>query len=205
MDRPGSISAASDRRLLDALDRGFAEIRRRAGPYLLCAPGCSECCFGPFPITRLDVRRLLSGLARADPSTAAAIVADARDAIETLRQGFPGDAGSGRLAPDTNALDRFFSRHARLPCPVLDKTTGTCRLWEDRPVACRTYGPPLAFTGAPAPHCKLCFVHAPDETIEACRWAPDPDGLERAALRELGVEGGDDWEMLIAHALGQGT
>ena len=60
LDRAGLRRA--DQRLLRSLDRDFAEAARRAGSRLACRPGCSECCIGPFPITRLDVWRLRRGL-----------------------------------------------------------------------------------------------------------------------------------------------
>ena len=201
MDSPGGNVADRDRRLLEVLDRGFDRVRRRAGEHLRCAVGCSDCCSGPFPVTRLDVWRLRRGLDEADPELRNAIATAASRAVEVLRDGFPGDAESGRLTEDEPALDRFFVRHASLPCPVLDLESGACRLWEHRPVACRTYGPPLAFDTRDAPHCKLCFTQATPRTIEACRWSPDRDGLEQVAMREFGVEPGSNWETLIAHAL----
>lgn len=195
---------AEDGRLLDTLERGFADARERAGEDLVCTQGCSDCCVGPFPITRLDAVRLRHGLSRLfrdDPRAAGAIIADSRAALARLQSGFPGDFDSGRLDPDRAALDRFFETHDDLPCPVLDRATGSCRLYETRPVSCRTYGPPLRFHDAPAPHCGLCFLGASDDRIEACRWSPDPDDLEREALERIGAGHDEDWAMLIAHAI----
>jgi Fe-S-cluster containining protein len=195
---------ALERRLLAVLDSGFAHSRGRAGEHLLCARGCHDCCFGPFPITRLDVLRLRRGLRHAAPEVAESIVADAREAVVALRSGLPGVADSGKVVNDEGALDGYLERLAGLACPVLDRTSGACRLWDHRPVACRTYGPPLSFEGEPAPHCGLCFVEATPETVEACRWDPDPDGLERQALRLLGVDAVEDWETLVAYAVAGG-
>jgi Fe-S-cluster containining protein len=204
VDKPDRDIDATERRLLEVLDRGFARTQRRAGKHLLCARGCHDCCFGPFPITRLDVRRLRSGLRHADKGVVESIVADARKAVAVLRSGFPGDPGCGKVEPDQEALDGYLEELAGLPCPVLDRATGACRLWEYRPVACRTYGPPLSFEGEHAPHCKLCFVEATPAMVEDCRWEPDPEGLEQKALRELGVGEGEDWETLIAYAVADG-
>jgi Fe-S-cluster containining protein len=140
-------------------------------------------------------------LRKKHPATADKILTDARRALETLKHGFPGDADSGRLTSDEQALDRFFERHEPLVCPVLDRRTGSCRLYGARPVSCRTFGPPLLFEGRPAPHCDLCFRGRSAQTVEACRWTPDPADLEQRLLRGLGVKPGDDWETLIAHAV----
>ncbi|HEY4562240.1 MAG TPA: YkgJ family cysteine cluster protein, partial [Thermoanaerobaculia bacterium] len=66
----------SDRRLLQVVDGAMAEAARRAGSWLACRPGCTECCHGPFPINRLDARRLREGmerLAETDPERARAV------------------------------------------------------------------------------------------------------------------------------------
>ena len=190
-----------DLELLDELDDGFATVRHRAGANLACAEGCSDCCIGPFPVTRLDVQRLRRAMLDADETVAQLTRSDARRALDTMREGFPGDIDSGRLNDDKAALDAFFEKHADLVCPVLDTKTGSCRLYAARPISCRTYGPPIAFERQPAPHCTLCFREASSAEIETCRWSPDPADREQALLRELGVPAGEDWAMLIAHAV----
>jgi Fe-S-cluster containining protein len=193
----------ADAELLQGLDHGFDEASRRAGAWVACGPGCSECCIGPFPITRLDARRLrrgLSDLSRDDPERARRILDRALGAARALEDGYPGDAAHGRLSGDVDTLDRFFERHGTLPCPVLDPTTGRCELYPARPVSCRTYGPPLRFFGENAPPCPLCFKEAPTAIVERCRFEPDPRGLEDAILSKMGVRPGDDWETLIPFA-----
>lgn len=200
---PGDLELA-DAKLLRALDADFAEAARRAEAWLVCGPGCSDCCVGPFPITRLDVWRLRQGLARLaadEPGRDAAVVARAHRAVSALEEDYSGDAASGRLVGGEAALDRFFERHAGLACPALDPGTGRCDLHAWRPVSCRTYGPPVRFGDEAAPPCDLCFAGAAAETVEACRIEPDPGGLEESLLAAMGVRGGEHWETLIAFAL----
>lgn len=192
--------AAAELRLLDGLDAAFDEARRRAGDRLTCAPGCDACCHGPFPITALDRDRLRRGLAALDPARAAAIRERARQAIATLRDGFPGDPDSGRPGSDVERLDAFFAGHAELPCPVLDPASGRCELYDFRPVACRLHGPPLRFRGGSSPHCHLCFVGSSADEVERCRVDVDPRGDEGALLR-----GERDWATLIAWAVVVGS
>jgi Fe-S-cluster containining protein len=194
----------ADERLLLRLERDFAEAARRAGERLACRPGCSECCIGPFPVTRLDAWRLRRGLAeleRTDPARAAALLERARAAVSLLAESYPGDPAIGRLEAGAAQLDRFFQRHGSLACPVLDPGSGRCDLYAWRPVACRIYGPPARFGEQESPPCRLCFEGAPPEEIEACRMEPDREGLEQRVLAGMGVTGGDDWETLIPFPL----
>jgi Fe-S-cluster containining protein len=195
---------AADARLLESLAATSAEAARRAGPRLVCRPGCAECCVGPFPITSLDARRLRLGLAelgRRDPERASRVRDRARAAAAALADRFPGDPASGSLDDDEPALDEFLLRHQALPCPALDPATFRCDLYDARPVTCRTYGPPVRFGEERAAPCRLCFQGAPPEEVERCRVEPDPRRIEDALLAALarsGVEGG---ETLVAFAL----
>lgn len=193
----------ADADLLELLDADFAEARRAGGAWLECRPGCADCCHGPFPVTRLDVRRLRRGLEQlsvTDPVRASAIQRRAVLVVEVLAEGFPGDAASGRLSQDETLLDPYFERHASLACPALDPEALTCDLHPWRPVSCRTYGPPLRFGEKLSPPCGLCFRGATQATVERCRIEPDKDGVEAAILANMSVAD-EHWESLIAHAL----
>jgi Fe-S-cluster containining protein len=192
----------SDRRLLQVVDSGMAEAARRAGSWLACRPGCAGCCHGPFPINRLDERRLREGMAAlsaADPERARAVAERARRQLPVLREDFPGDPETGALADGDEEADLYFARHGALPCPALDPATGRCDLYAWRPLTCRTFGPPVRIGDADLPPCDLCFQGAPAEAVEACRVEPDPHGLEDRLLAPLGEE-----ETLVAFALAGG-
>jgi Fe-S-cluster containining protein len=196
--------ARADRELLRILDEDSEEAARRAGSWLRCEAGCSDCCHGPFPVTRLDAWRLRRGLAALDgrdAELATAIRRRARQAVATLGEGFPGELSTGQLSRDEMLLDRFFERHGSLACPALDNRSGRCELYEWRPVSCRTYGPPLRFDDRGSPPCDLCFRGASSEVVERCRIVPDRDGLETAILASMGVSADEPWVTLIAFAL----
>lgn len=203
-EKSGSGAILARMELLRILDEGFRDAARRAGSHLVCRPGCDACCREPFPITRLDRELLQEGLReleRADPDRARAVRRRAAEAREALRTGFPGDAATGRLRDDEAALDRFFAAHRGRACPALDPATGRCDLYDGRPVACRTYGPPLRFGDRTAPHCDLGFRDATPAEIERARWEPDPRGVEREALAARGAAPDEAWETLVAWAL----
>jgi Fe-S-cluster containining protein len=180
--------ARGDERLLRSVDGALEAGARRAGAWLACRVGCTECCIGPFPITWLDARRLADGLrelAARDPERAAAVQKRAQAAVRALRRWFPGDPATGRLNEDEAARQRFFDRHAARPCPALDARTGACELYAARPLGCRSYGPPLRVGGEDLPPCRLCFVGAGPRAIERSRVEIDGAATEDRLLRRL--------------------
>lgn len=190
----------ADRRLLAVLSDAMDEAARRAGPHLVCRPGCTGCCHGPFPIHRLDAWRLARGLtelAARDPARAAAVTARARAATAILGDSFPGDPATGFLHQDEDAQEAFFTHHADVPCPALDPATGRCDVYEHRPTTCRTFGPPLRIGESDLAPCDLCFREATEDEMERCRVEPDPHGLEDRLVGRFG----EDRETLIAFVL----
>ena len=53
---------AGDRELVQIVDAALAETARRAGEWLVCRLGCTQCCYGAFAISELDALRLRAGL-----------------------------------------------------------------------------------------------------------------------------------------------
>ena len=73
-------------------------LRGRAGAWLACRPGCTQCCHGAFAINALDVSRLQVGmqaLHAADPHKAETIARRARAWIAEYGPEFPGDVADG--------------------------------------------------------------------------------------------------------------
>jgi Fe-S-cluster containining protein len=203
-----AVLEALDGRFLATLDEALRASARSAGAWLACRPGCTKCCIGPFPVTRLDawrLRRALGDLARRDAAGAASLLRRARESAALLASGFPGDIATGELSDDIEAEDRFFKRHESVPCPVLDPDSGLCVLYEARPVSCRTFGPPVRSGSVDLAPCDLCFGGATGDEIERCRVEPDPAGVEASLISILTGEGGDARETLIACALRDAT
>lgn len=182
-----------DQHLVAAVDEAGAEAARRAGDHLACRLGCTACCHGPFPIDALDADRLrrgLSVLGEHDPQRAQAVRERARRCLESLRPEFPGHPRSGRLDTDSPHLEAYLERHAGVPCPALDPATRGCDLYASRPLACRTFGPPVILGGEPLDPCSLCFIGTDPEAVEACRVTPDLSA-EASAIDELARTGAD--------------
>lgn len=148
------------RDLVQIVNASLAEAVLKAGSWLACRPGCTACCMGPFPVTGADADRLRDGMSRLDRHRAARVRERARVSVARLERDYPGNTVARVLEEEGAAVDE--------PCPALDPETGLCELYEWRPITCRTFGPPLHFTGEELAICELCFEGASDEKIAAC-------------------------------------
>lgn len=193
-----------DSELIQIVDASLADAARRAGPWLACRPGCTQCCHGAFAINALDAARLAAGmdnLRAADPARAAQVESRTMAWVETYAAEYPGNPETGRLDDSPAGRDRFAGFANEAPCPALDPVTGLCDLYEHRPMTCRVFGPPVRMSGAieDAPvlgHCELCFIGAASDEIAACEM-PIPSALEDQLLTELPASG----ETIVAYAL----
>jgi Fe-S-cluster containining protein len=160
-----------DREFIQIVDAALAEAAQKSGAWLVCRPGCCQCCLGAFAITQLDAARLRTGLKAletGDPARAARVRQRARDAADRMETP-PSDAEFESWLESLPDDD---------PCPVLDPETGTCDLYAARPVTCRIFGPPVRWGGEAVGVCELCFEGASDEEIAACEVRLDVAALE---------------------------
>jgi Fe-S-cluster containining protein len=170
-----------DDHLIQIVDTAMAEAARRSGSWLLCRPGCAQCCLGEFPITQLDAERLRRGMAELEalePARAARVRQRAQEAV----------ARETPMADDE-------------ACPALDPETRTCDLYAARPVTCRVFGPPVRSESGDLGVCELCFEGASEVEIAACEVEFDPDGLEPALVSEVENRTGLCAETTVALAI----
>jgi Fe-S-cluster containining protein len=194
-----------DNQLLQILDSALAGTARRSGDWLVCKPGCTQCCVGVFAIHQLDAARLQQGLEEltgSDPERARSIRERARRSVERLTEGFPGDPVTGLLDTSDEAEARFEDFANDEPCAALDPATGLCDLYLSRPVTCRVFGPPVRSQQGLGV-CELCYHGASEEQIAACEMPVDPDGRELELLREFEQSSGRHGRTLVAFALAE--
>jgi Fe-S-cluster containining protein len=193
-------NVARDHDLIQIVDAALVDAARRAGDWLACRPGCTQCCYGAFAINALDASRLRSGiraLREADPSAADAIDSRARAWVADFGPDFPGDPTTGVLGTSEQDQARFEDFANDAPCPALNPATDLCDVYQWRPMTCRVFGPPVRMgAGDALGCCELCFVGATEEEIAACEM-PVPHELET----ELLEAGGDIRETVVAFAL----
>jgi Fe-S-cluster containining protein len=196
------MARTRDEHLIQIVDAATATAAARAGAWVKCAAGCTQCCIGVFAISQLDAARLREGLealAGTDPVRATAVRERARLAVEKLAAEFPGDARTGILDPERG--DEFAEFGNEEPCPALDPKTGMCDLYEARPMTCRVFGLPLR-TEDGLGVCELCFQGASEAEITACAVSPDYDDLEEELNAEAERTSGLRGETIVAWAIG---
>ncbi len=189
-----------DRQLVQIVDAALADAARKAGAWLACRPGCTQCCHGAFAINALDVSRLQVGMRTlhvSDPHKAEAIGRRARAWIAEYGPEFPGDGATGALGTSEEQQMRFEEFANDAACPALDPATGLCDVYAWRPMTCRVFGPPVRMgAGEALGCCELCFVGASEEEI-AAREMPVPCEIEEKLVEEIG----DATETVVAYAL----
>src|SRR5258708_11671798 len=179
---------AGDGALIQIVDAALADAARSSGEWLVCRPGCTQCCMGVFAINALDAVRLQQGLAdleTTDPQRAGRIRERARASVRQLSAEFPGNVRTGVLDEGPDAEERFAGFANDEVCPVLDPESGLCDLYGARPMTCRTFGPPVRTEGGLGV-CEWCFHGATDEQIAACEMGDDADDLESKLLGKRG-------------------
>ena len=189
-----------DKALIQIVDAALADAARRSGEWLVCRPGCTQCCVGVFAINQLDAVRLQQGLAdlaKTAPQRALRIRQRARASVSRLSAEFPGEARTGVLDEGREAEERFAEFANDEPCPVLDPQTGLCDLYDARPMTCRTFGPPVRSEGGLGV-CELCYHGASDDQIADCEMVADPDDLESKLLSKLEKAKGPRGQTIIA-------
>jgi len=172
---------AGERRLLAQIADTMAEAARRSGEWLVCRPGCTQCCMGPFQITQLDALRLRRGfclLQTSDPERASRVRARAAAYVEAI--------AASAAPPDGDDLPQWMDDEA---CPALDPETGCCDLYDSRPITCRTFGPVTRTSDESLAACELCYAGASDEEMAECAVEVDPEGFETGLLAALEGEG----------------
>jgi Fe-S-cluster containining protein len=143
--------------LIHIVDAAMAEAARKAGPWLVCRPGCAECCVGSFEISGLDADRLRTGLAELA----------ARDSVR-----------AARIVERARRFAQLAEEEAdETACPALDPEAQTCELYESRPLTCRLFGPPVRGASGAIGVCELCFHGASEEEIAACEMTVDAAAL----------------------------
>lgn len=193
-----------DSELVQIMDAALAEAARRAGDWLVCRPGCTQCCYGAFVINQLDAVRLREGmgvLRRQNPGRAREIEGRAAAWIAEFGSNFPGDVKTGMLGESDEERAGFEKFADDAACPALDPASGRCDVYEWRPLTCRVFGPPVRSEapdggGSGLGHCELCFEGATSDEIARCEMQV-PREFEQKLAEELPAKG----ETVVAFAL----
>jgi Fe-S-cluster containining protein len=173
---------------------------------LACRAGCFGCCVGLFEISFPEATLAASGFGKLPAAEKEDVVRRAERIVSTTARHFPGDPATGLLDPGRTeeADDRYFEVVADTACPMLELPSGRCRIYEYRPVTCRTYG--LGWKSGDQmvhPSCGLNFVGAGEarqlETGVDLALLEDGERAVVESAAEIGLSPGD--ETTLAHAV----
>ena len=188
---------AADAQLVQIMDAALAEASDRAGSWLACRPGCTQCCHGAFAINALDAARLRDALHAAASSTLEAVQRRAQAWVAEFGPDFPGDRVTGILGTSEEDQARFEEFAQDAACPALNPESGLCDVYAGRPMTCRVFGPPTRMgEGDALGCCELCFVGASEQETAACEM-PVPWEIEE----QLVAQAEDAGETVVAFAL----
>ncbi len=173
---------------------------------IACRAGCFGCCVGLFDISLPEAALVRAGVARLSGKVREDVVRRAREIVEETAAVFPGDAHAGLLDPDRSEEedDDYFAVVADRACPMLELPLGRCRIYEDRPITCRTYGFAWSRDGAVFhPPCGLNLPGAPGErqleTSVDIALLDQAEDVDRELASALGI--GQGRETTIPHAV----
>jgi Fe-S-cluster containining protein len=120
-----------------------------------CKLGCTSCCIGPFPITRLDVQTLRKGLAGLQPDHRQRIEQRAIEQTAAMETSFPQLTRTDLLDNWSDQdIDRLVTKFQHHPCPALE-TDGRCGVYHHRPLVCRSMGIPTEAQGLAHGACEV--------------------------------------------------
>ena len=190
---------------MQIVDAALADTAQRSGEWLVCHPGCTQCCIGAFAISQLDAERLRAGLRtleKNDPERAERVLERITQSIARIATEFPGDTHTGILDNSPEAQERFADFANDEPCPVLDPETGMCDLYSARPMTCRVFGPPVQSKDGLGV-CELCYHGASADETAACEMRLETDELEAELTTQVETSTGQHGDAIVAFALRQ--
>ncbi|MDP7981335.1 YkgJ family cysteine cluster protein [Bacillus sp. WLY-B-L8] len=114
-----------------------------------CKKGCFNCCYDVFPVSVLEFELLLEEMRNIGLEFAEMVFEKALKHLELFRESNPDlyrrleeDASfKGKREIDIQDIEQYEqTKRFPFPCPMLDENTGSCTIYNKRPMICRTFG-----------------------------------------------------------------
>jgi Fe-S-cluster containining protein len=148
------------------VDAFFARVAVRHGTDMQCATGCSDCCHVRLTITAVEAAAIRAHVAGWPAGQRRDLAGGSIGEGRVRGMATPTDLPAGPGASPVGSTDR---------CAALD-AAGRCKIYEARPLVCRSHGVPIRMRRGALPVVQAChrnFVHT----------TPDPDCvLDQATL-----------------------
>jgi len=195
--------------LLQELDAWQAAAHTAHPGVIPCRPGCSACCHGPFDISIADADAVATAVAALPEAIRRPMIVRATAQLEQMRELAPTlDAPWDVSSLGDEAFDALCEALADEPCPALD-STGSCSIYEARPLVCRIMGLGLLSTGGgDIPNaCPIQdefpdYAALPSQLFDLPAWEEhEEQELREAATRRLGNPVRTRFETTVAGAI----
>jgi uncharacterized protein len=131
--------------LATKVDAFFARVSERHGADMQCASGCADCCHVELTITEIEAAAIRALVASWPAARRAALAPGAAPGAPEARAAAPG-APEARAAAPTPRLER---------CAGLD-ATDRCKIYDARPLVCRSHGVPIRMRRGSLPVVQAC-------------------------------------------------
>lgn len=195
--------------LLQELDAWQAAAREAHPGVIPCRAGCSACCHGPFDISIADADVVATAVAALPEAVRRPMIVRATAQLGQMRELAPTlDAPWDVSSLGDDAFDALCESLADDPCPALD-STGSCTIYEARPLVCRIMGLGLLSTegGEIANACPIqddfpAYATLPSQPFNLQAWEDrEEEALRHAATRRLGNPVRTRFETTVAGAI----
>ncbi|MBA2876621.1 YkgJ family cysteine cluster protein [Thermaerobacillus caldiproteolyticus] len=122
--------------LLQLVDEQIHDIEQKVNIRPTCAKGCAHCCYFPIIITKLEARLIQTYIDRLPAKEREEIQAHLRTYFQQQKEALD-VVYAIDFMEDARFKEKYIAK--QVPCPFLDVRTNTCRIYEVRPIPCRTY------------------------------------------------------------------
>jgi uncharacterized protein len=124
------------REFLKLVDSEIDKIEQNVNIRPTCAKGCAHCCYFPIITTKLEaklIKAYIDGL----PAKEREDIVNHLHVYFQRNQTILSKVCTLDFTKDARFKEKYIAK--QVPCPFLDLRTNTCKVYEVRPIPCRTY------------------------------------------------------------------
>lgn len=122
--------------LLSVVDEEIKKIEQSVNIEPSCYKGCAYCCYFPIIVTKAEAKLMIEYINSLPNDEKQEILEHLNHYFKTYHDKIL-KACSIHFEDDRSFKESYIRK--QLPCPFLDTKTNTCKVYEVRPIPCRTY------------------------------------------------------------------
>lgn len=126
----------SFQKLLALVDEEIETIEQKVQIRPTCVQGCAHCCYFPIITTKMEAKLMIDYIDHLPTKEKEAISAHLATYFQIYKEKLE-QVCSIDFEENPDFKQQYIAK--QLPCPFLDTGTNTCKIYEVRPIPCRTY------------------------------------------------------------------